>query len=1236
MKSGKKLAIILVFGFIVVGFVGAFSALAKPDYTGECGTCHTTQTMTISSNATGTVDADLGIPFSLVVDASGGPAKAGDTAVTVLSGWADNNQFSFTDQSILDNGAGDANSNLGEITVTFTFTPLATGTWTLRIWTAAKGDLSRSLSVTVSVTSSDATPPTIDSPSNQVIAEGNGTASVTWTPNDANPDSYEILDNGAAFQSGSWDGSPITAMLGSLTLGAHTLTITVFDAANNNASDQVGVTVYDGTAPSIDSPANVTYDEGVSGSTIVWDPTDLHPSSYVIFREGTPIKSGSWNSSVETISISVEGEGLGTFNYTIEVTDVGSNSIADTVWVIVSDGTPPTIDTPSDVGYNEGEPGSSITWDPTDLHPLNYTVYRDGTPIKSGTWNSSLETVTVLVEGLSLGAYDYTLEVFDVGGNSANDVVRVTVGDGTPPNIDSPLNVTYAEGTPLQSITWDPTDSYPLNYIIYRNSVQVKSGTWNDTSEIISISVSGLGLGLYNYTILVTDIGLNSANDTVWVEVYDGTAPTIDQPSDSQVSEGTPGNNVTWNPFDLHPSHYEIYLEEVLFKSGLWNSSSESITVSVDGLSLGVYNLTIVVYDSAGFTAVDMLDVTVVDGTPPSIDEPGDGFYPEGEAGHNITWTPSDLHPVSYVVYKNETPILSGTWNSTGETIVVFLDGLVIGLHNFTLVVTDIGGNNASDEVWVTIFSADVPTINDLQDTDIVEESTSNYLIWNPLDLNPQSYAVYRNGTLYKSGAWNSSAELIQVLIDGLELGRHNFTIVVTDLDANTATDMLWVTVYDGTPPNVDSPGDVYYDEGDPGSSITWDPTDTNPVSYEVYKDEVLHQSGAWNSTLETLTISVENLLRGSYNFTLVVYDIGGNRGNDTVMVYVSDGTPPTIDTPPDINYNEGDAGGSIVWSPSDSYPSSYEIYLNELLIKSGQWNSSLETITISVTGQPRGTHNFTLAVYDLDGNSVSDSVDVIVSDATPPVIDTPSDVVIDEGSPGLTIIWNPTDLNPISYTIYLNELVLKSGIWNSSSETIVQSLDGLVLGIHNFTIVVFDIDTNWANDTVYVTVVDGTSPTIDSPPNVTYTEGETGRTITWNPSDLHPLGYTIYLDEIEIKTGLWNDTAESIIISVDGLTVGDHNYTIVVWDVGSNIALDEVIVTVMAVTTTTATTNTTTTTTETTSTTTTTDTTPTTTSTTTPPPPLPVIPMLTIILSWGAAALVILLLSEVLVRRRR
>ncbi|MHA2300263.1 MAG: hypothetical protein ACXACD_04845 [Candidatus Thorarchaeota archaeon] len=1234
MNPRQKKTLILALCFSIILFSGATFSLGKADYTLECGggTCHTDYSLFISSNATGTVDADLGTPFTLVIDAWGySGSKAGNMATAVKTGWMDNDQFSFTSQSISDNDPADTDANIGQMTTTWIFTPQSVGNWNIRIHVAAKGGLSQNLTVPVAVTSSDTTPPTIDSPDDQSIAEGNGTASVTWTPNDANPSSYEILDNGAAFQSGTWDGSPITAMLGSLTLGAHTLTITVFDAANNNASDQVGVTVYDGTTPLIDSPANVTYDEGASGSTIIWDPTDFHPSSYVIYREGTLIKSGTWNSSAETISILVEGESLGEYNYTIEVTDVGSNSVADTVWVIVSDGTPPTIDSPSDINYNEGEAGSSITWDPSDIHPLNYTIYKDGVPIKSGAWNSSLETITITVEGLSLGIYDYTLEVFDIGGNPASDVVRVTVGDGTPPNIDSPLNVTYAEGTPLQSITWDPTDSYPLSYFIYRNSVQVKSGTWNDTSETISISVVGLDLGLYNYTILVTDIGLNTANDTVWVEVYDGTAPTIDQPSDFQMSEDTPGNNVTWSPFDLHPSHYEIFLEEVLFKSGLWNSSSEPITVSVDGLSLGVYNLTIVVYDSAGFTAADMLDVTVVDGTPPSIDEPGDEFYPEGETGHNITWTPSDLHPVSYVVYKNETPIMSGTWNATGETIVVYLDGLVIGLHNFTLVVTDIGGNSASDLVWVTIFSADVPTIDDLKDTDVIEESTGNYLVWNPLDLNPQSYAVYRNGTLYKSGSWNSSAELIQVLIDGLDLGRHNFTVIVTDQDANTATDMLWVTVYDGTPPNVDNPGDIYYDEGDPGSSITWDPTDTNPVNYEVYKDEVLLQSGTWNSTLETLTISVENLPRGSYNFTLVVYDIGGNRGNDTVMVYVSDGTPPTIDTPPDINYNEGDAGGLIVWSPTDSYPSSYEIYLNEVLIKSGLWNSSLETITISVTGQPRGTHNFTLAVYDIDGNSKSDSVDVVVSDATLPVIDAPSDVLMDEGSPGLTISWHPTDLNPASYTIYLDELVLRSGNWNSSSETIVQSLDGLALSDHNYTIIVFDVDANWANDTVYVTVVDGTSPTIDSPSNVSYTEGETGNTIVWNPSDLHPIGYTIYLDEIEIKTGLWNDTAESIFISADGLTVGDHNVTIVVWDVGSNVASDEVTVTVMAVTTTTAP--------ETTSTTTTTTSTPTTTTTTStpaPPPPLPVIPMLTIILSWGAAALIVLLISEVLVRRRR
>ena len=75
----------------------------------------------------------------------------------------------------------------------------------------------------------------------------------------------------------------------------------------------------------------------------------------------------------------------------------------------------------------EGESGNSITWSPSDDHPESFTIYQNGTVIASGPWDGS--PITVEVDGLSPGVYNYTLVVTDVGGNTVTDTVLIAVRD---------------------------------------------------------------------------------------------------------------------------------------------------------------------------------------------------------------------------------------------------------------------------------------------------------------------------------------------------------------------------------------------------------------------------------------------------------------------------------------------------------------------------------------------------------------------------------------------------------------------------------------------------------------------------------------------------------------------------------------------------------------------------------------------------------------------------------------
>jgi hypothetical protein len=146
----KKLVktLLIVTCLLTVFVAGGTYALAHPTYDQECNVCHTNEdVLTLTSNATGTVDAKVGVPFLLVLNAG-----SGAEAMKIVSTWANNDQFTFSETLVEDGQTGDTNSASGEITADVTITPIAAGSYTIRVWTAAgPGLLSKSLDVAVDV-----------------------------------------------------------------------------------------------------------------------------------------------------------------------------------------------------------------------------------------------------------------------------------------------------------------------------------------------------------------------------------------------------------------------------------------------------------------------------------------------------------------------------------------------------------------------------------------------------------------------------------------------------------------------------------------------------------------------------------------------------------------------------------------------------------------------------------------------------------------------------------------------------------------------------------------------------------------------------------------------------------------------------------------------------------------------------------------------------------------------------
>jgi hypothetical protein len=152
-----------------------------------------------------------------------------------------------------------------------------------------------------------------------------------------------------------------------------------------------------------------------------------------------------------------------------------------------------------------------------------------------------------------------------------------------------------------------------------------------------------------------------------------------------------------------------------------WEYASEGlrITVHVDFLKidgcLAHYTMSavnITTEESTGELTLERMDIEqYTDRTDPTLNHPADIEYILGATGNSINWTLSDEHPVEYQVRLNGSLVKVGYWNSTSEQVTILVDALDVGVHNYTITITDIAGNTGTDEVFVTVVLVPEPLI---------------------------------------------------------------------------------------------------------------------------------------------------------------------------------------------------------------------------------------------------------------------------------------------------------------------------------------------------------------------------------------------------------------------------------------------------------------------------------------------------------------------------------------------
>jgi hypothetical protein len=422
--------------------------------------------------------------------------------------------------------------------------------------------------------------PTVTGPSYYEFENGTVGHTLVYHASDPDPKNFSVTVDGADFYSGFWAGGDIIVFLVQLYLGGYIDTLpqdldfncTVFNNQDESASATTLVRVLpDTTAPLIEQPENITYEEGSFGNEILWNITEANPEFYNITRQSNEpgtnfsvIESGDWGHVNFTINI----DGLNAsrwYLYSLFVRDIfGRNATSHVNVTVLPDLTDPTITTPDDIEYEFGDEGFEILWNAYDSNPKNYTItalilfndtlygdyahFHTFIDVEVTDWtftDPEGQDIIAVVDGLFLGNYSITLTLFDDNDRMTNDSVNITIyEDIRAPLITPSGDLTYEEGYTGYSINWTVEESNPVSFNLTLDGSNMENGTWNGTGY--TIDVDNFDVGVYLYNMSYTDFFNQSAFSLIEVTVAaDSHVPVVSGVTAIQTFSTTTSNNLT-------------------------------------------------------------------------------------------------------------------------------------------------------------------------------------------------------------------------------------------------------------------------------------------------------------------------------------------------------------------------------------------------------------------------------------------------------------------------------------------------------------------------------------------------------------------------------------------------------------------------------------------------------------------------------------------------------------------
>lgn len=207
-------------------------------------------------------------------------------------------------------------------------------------------------------------------------------------------------------------------------------------------------------------------------------------------------------------------------------------------------------------------------------------------------------------------------------------------------------------------------------------------------------------------------------------------------------------------------------------------------------------------------------------------------------------------------------------------------------------------------------------------------------------------------------------------------------------------------------------------------------PANSKATTYSLIENGTTIKSGNVSSAAATIDHSIVNKPTGTYLYKVNLYNQHGSTASNNITVKVNNTMVPEIDKPlkGSITVDSADNNGNYNLTlniPDKSKATSYNLYENEKIIKTGTVTTTSQKIAVPFKDKESGTYNYRLDLINKDATTESDILKVTCSQNTNPNLGVKVDFFVssDWGSGanfGITIT-NNTNQDISDWTLEFN-----------------------------------------------------------------------------------------------------------------------------------------------------------------------------------------------------------------------